>query len=98
MHMQEGSHTFYAIKHRCILEGKHLDLESELEPCEDSWHYSGGIMNKAINSHIGSGNDWRPKNREASTQYHDLRMATGHTGCVIVFLLEDHTDNLASSL
>lgn len=80
--MKDGNFTFYAIQFRVTHESPHLEPEGKLEPVEDkNWQYTGkDSWGYSLDPHIGTGNDWRPRNRTSSDELFNLKMATGYEG------------------
>ena len=81
--MDDGNYTFYAIQFRRTHESPWLKPKGKLSPVKkkDTW---GGVgpdsWGGSIDPHIGSGNEWRARNKRSSDQLFSLRMKTGIAG------------------
>lgn len=80
--MRDGTFTYYTLQHRTTHKSPWLKPDGPLEPVEEkewsfsSWDFFGGVAEPWH----GTGNDWRPKFKEAHDETHSVWANTGCHG------------------
>jgi hypothetical protein len=80
--MKNGQYTFYTVQQRLRARTDWLKPLTPLILVPDQeWKGCGdGYWGRSVNPHIGRGNNWRPANRAADTEWWNCYQATGIYG------------------